>query len=120
MPYSIFLIFFVVLPISGVLFALRRSLRRIHILSLFVLAVVAIVYATAWDNYVVAAGVKYYDPRTLLNLILGYVPIEDYFLFILQAILIGLFTLWLWRRFYRAEFEHRSGERHHDPQKSKP
>jgi lycopene cyclase domain-containing protein len=108
MSYSLFLIFFVMLPVSGMLFALRRSLRRRHILLLFILAVVALLYSTPWENYLVASGVSYFDPKVVTN-ILGYVPLEEYLFLIMQAFLTGLIVLWLWRRYHRAEFNHRSG-----------
>ena len=107
MPYSVFLIFFVVLPFSGLLFALRRALRRIHVLIIVTLAVLTLVYVTPWDNYLVASGVKYFIAGEAT---LGYVPIGEYLFFILQAPLTGLFALWLWRRYYHTEFRHRSGD----------
>ena len=109
MPYSLFLMFFIVLPVSGMLFALRRSLRRKHLLILAVLAVLGLIYAIPWLNYVVASGVWYYDPKLVLTVPLGYAPLEDYAFFALQIMLTGLIGLWLWRRYYRTEFEHRSG-----------
>jgi lycopene cyclase domain-containing protein len=107
MPYSVFLIFFILLPFSGMLFAFRRSLRRIHIVIILTLAVLILAYVTSWDNYLVASGVKYYVAGETT---LGYVPILEYLFFVLQALLTGLFALWLWRRYYSEEFRHRSGD----------
>jgi len=64
----------------------------------------SVLYTTPWDNYLVATRVWYYDPALVLNAIIGYVPIEEYTFFILQTILTGLFTLWLWQRFYPADW----------------
>ena len=63
----------------------------------------AVIYTTPWDNYLVATGVWYYDPRLVLNRTIGYVPVEEYAFFILQAFLTGLFGMWLWNRFYHKD-----------------
>ncbi len=53
----------------------------------------AVVYTTPWDNYLVATGVWYYNPKLVTGLVIGYVPIEEYTFFILETILSGL---WWW------------------------
>jgi lycopene cyclase domain-containing protein len=53
----------------------------------------AVVYTTPWDNYLVATGVWYYNPKLISGLILGWVPIEEYTFFVLETILTGL---WWW------------------------
>lgn len=57
--------------------------------------VIALVYTTPWDNYLVATRVWWYDPALVTGITLGYVPIEEYTFFLLQPILTGLllFTL---------------------------
>ncbi len=60
--------------------------------------VVALVYTTGWDNYLVATRVWWYDPALVTGLTLGWVPIEEYTFFILQPILAGLWLLFLVRR----------------------
>jgi lycopene cyclase domain-containing protein len=101
MSYTQFLIVFVCVPLAGLAFLLRRRIRRVHLAALLGLAVVAVVYTTPWDNYLVATGVWYYDPRLVLNFIIGHVPIEEYAFFVAQTFLTGLFGLWLWGRLYR-------------------
>jgi lycopene cyclase domain-containing protein len=61
------------------------------------LCVVAFIYTTPWDNYLVATRVWWYDPQLVNGLILGYVPIEEYTFFLLQPIMTGLFALLLMR-----------------------
>lgn len=61
------------------------------------LCIVALIYTTPWDNYLVATGVWWYDPLLVNGLVLGYVPIEEYTFFLVQPIMTGLFTLWLMR-----------------------
>src|SRR5512139_922589 len=53
----------------------------------------AVVYTTPWDNYLVATGVWYYNPELVSGLVIGYVPIEEYTFFVLETILSGL---WWW------------------------
>jgi len=61
------------------------------------LCVVAFVYTTPWDNYLVASGVWYYDVNLVTGLVFGWVPIEEYTFFIVLPIMTGLFTLALMR-----------------------
>lgn len=60
--------------------------------------VVALVYTTPWDNYLVATGVWWYDPALVTGIIIGWVPIEEYTFFVVQPILTGMWLLWLARR----------------------
>lgn len=57
----------------------------------------ALVYTTPWDNYLVATHVWWYDPALVTGLLIGWVPVEEYTFFILQPILGGLWLL-LWAR----------------------
>ena len=56
---------------------------------------VALIYTTPWDNYLVATGVWWYDPTLVTGLKLGWVPIEEYTFFIVQTLMTGLWLLWL-------------------------
>lgn len=60
--------------------------------------IVALIYTTPWDNYLVAAGVWTYNPALVTGLVLGWVPIEEYTFFILQSILTSLWLFFLARR----------------------
>lgn len=60
--------------------------------------IVALVYTTPWDNYLVATRVWWYDPQLVTGATIGWVPIEEYIFFILQTLLTGLWLLWLARR----------------------
>jgi lycopene cyclase domain-containing protein len=57
----------------------------------------ALVYTTPWDNYLVAQGVWWYDPALVTGVTLGWVPIEEYTFFVLQTLMTGLLTLALLR-----------------------
>ena len=60
---------------------------------LFAIAGIALVYTTAWDNYLVYRGVWGYGEDRVIGTI-GYVPIEEYLFFLFQPILTGLFFYW--------------------------
>lgn len=57
------------------------------------MAVVALLYTTPWDNYLVSVGAwGYGEGRVLLRA--GHVPLGEYLFFVLQPVLAGL---WLYR-----------------------
>ena len=62
---------------------------------IFILIIVAVVYTTPWDNYLVATEIWWYDPDLVTGITIGWVPIEEYTFFITQTILIGLFWVLL-------------------------
>jgi lycopene beta-cyclase len=110
MPYALFLLLFVILPIFGFSYLLWGKLWRGLVVRLIIVAVIAVVYTTPWDNYLVATRVWYYDPKLILGWVIGYVPIEEYSFFVLQTFLTGLLGIWLWRRFYPRDFEREDQE----------
>jgi lycopene cyclase domain-containing protein len=57
------------------------------------LAVIAVIYTTPWDNYLVANRVWWYDPSLVLGITLGWVPLEEYAFFVVQSLLTGFLTL---------------------------
>lgn len=106
MTYFQVLAIFIVPPLLALLVAdrlwLRKNTRGMRIAVLPYLAValhiiLALVYTTPWDNYLVATGVWWYDPALVTGLRLGWVPIEEYTFFVLQTLLTGLWTLMLFR-----------------------
>jgi len=101
MTYFGFLLRFLVTPILLLLFVNWREKDKsasgfddsriwrgilIHIL-------IAVIYTTPWDNYLVATGVWYYDPGLVTGIVFGYVPLEEYTFFVLETLMIGL---WWW------------------------
>ncbi len=58
----------------------------------------AVLYTTPWDNYLVATNVWSYNPKLVTGLVIGYVPIEEYTFFIVETILAGLWWWFLARR----------------------
>lgn len=53
----------------------------------------ALLYTSPWDNYLVATGVWWYNPDLILGLTLWYVPLEEYLFFAGQTVLLGLVFL---------------------------
>jgi lycopene cyclase domain-containing protein len=109
MTYFGFLLRFLVIPILillGIALWDRRrgreraaSLRSWPVWAAIGLHVlVALVYTTPWDNYLVATSVWWYDPALVTGITLGWVPIEEYTFFVLQPILAGLWLAALARR----------------------
>ncbi len=99
MTYPLFLLIYLVIPIIVLGVLLRDRIRtRWWAIAVGLTILVALVYTTPWDNYLVASGVWYYDPMRVWDIILGYVPLEEYLFFVLQVVLTGLITLWLIRR----------------------
>ena len=64
---------------------------------------VALLYTTLWDNYLVATGVWWYEPSLVTGLTLGWVPIEEYTFFIVQTLMTGLWLVWLARKIEPAQ-----------------
>ena len=106
MTYFGFLFRFLVIPILillGVTYWNQRrgrerasSLRGTSIgLAIGIHVLIAVVYTTPWDNYLVATGVWWYDPALVTGIVIGWVPIEEYTFFVLQPILVGLWLVLL-------------------------
>ena len=96
MTYLAFHLCFILPPILLLLFVPPRPLRgasRWAVGALPVIALIAVVYTTPWDNHVVRIGVWDYGADRVVGTI-GFVPVEEYALFILQPLLTGL---WLYR-----------------------
>jgi lycopene beta-cyclase len=103
MTYLLFHLIFILPPI--LLLALQRSQPLAGVggrkawLSLCLIAAVAFVYTTPWDNYLIWRDVWHYGRDRVLGTV-GYVPVEEYLFFVLQPILTGL---WLYRLLSQTE-----------------
>jgi lycopene beta-cyclase len=75
--------------------------RRAVWIGIGIHVLLAVIYTTPWDNYLVATGVWYYNPRLVTGLLIGFVPIEEYTFFVLETILSGLWWWFLARQFTR-------------------
>src|SRR5512133_3182567 len=104
MTYFGFLLDFLVVPISIFVVIIywedkrNRQINSFHNgravwIGIAVHVILAVLYTTPWDNYLVATGVWYYNPKLVTGIVIGYVPIEEYTFFVLETILSGL---WWW------------------------
>jgi len=64
---------------------------RFALYALLLHVLLALVYTTPWDNYLVAREVWGYGAGRVLFTV-GFVPIEEYLFFIIQTLLTGLFV----------------------------
>ena len=101
MTYGEVLLWFVVPPLIVLAPLSWAGLRRFGGRGLWsapAVCVIAFVYATPWDNYLIWRGVWDSPPDRILGRIL-YVPIEEYVFFLLQPLLTGAWFGVLLRRF---------------------
>lgn len=97
MTYSLFHLIFILPAILWLAYQQPQPLAgvggRKAGLALLLIATVAFIYTTPWDNYLIWRNVWFYGRDRVLGTI-GYVPLEEYLFFVLQPILTGL---WLYR-----------------------
>ncbi len=109
MTYYGFLLRFLVIPILILAAIALRDRRRGRAMPSFLRSfplgraiaahmLIALIYTTPWDNYLVATGVWWYDPALVTGVTIGWVPIEEYTFFVLQPILAGLWLSFVARR----------------------
>lgn len=112
MSYFSFLLYFLVIPIIiFVVFTLMDRRRGAELpatlqawppwAAITLHVIIAVLYTTLWDNYLVATRVWWYDPELVTGITIGWVPIEEYTFFVLQPILAGLWLLILARHMAR-------------------
>lgn len=84
--------------------------NRAALISIGIHLLLAMVYTTPWDNYLVYRNVWGYPEGRVLFTI-GYVPFEEYLFFMFQTIIAALFLFFLARRGKPVNFEIGSGFR---------
>lgn len=100
MSYLAFHLVFILPPILLMAATLRGRLREIHPragLFLAAMALIALLYTTPWDNYLIWRGVWSYGADRVVGTI-GYVPVEEYLFFLFQPVLTGLWLFLVLRR----------------------
>lgn len=94
MSYATFLLLFIILPAVVLAVIQPRPLAGVGglraTISLPLVALIAFIYTTPWDNYLVYRDVWSYGQNRVIAVI-GFVPIEEYCFFLLQPLLTGLF-----------------------------
>lgn len=96
MTYLQFHLLFIVPPLLLLARGAGPRLRRVGAgarRGLLLMPLVALVYTTPWDNYLVHRGVWSYGADRVIGTV-GLVPLEEYLFFLLQPLLTGL---WLYR-----------------------
>ncbi|SPO26054.1 probable Bifunctional lycopene cyclase/phytoene synthase [Ustilago trichophora] len=79
------------LPLCAVLYLIARPfLTKLDRAKLILLPIIAFVWTTPWDNLIVKNRAWFYH-RHCIWFTIGYVPIEEYFFFIVQSL---ISTLW--------------------------
>jgi lycopene cyclase domain-containing protein len=110
MSYFGFLAVFLLIPtaILGAVSFLESRWRRASrlrmdirwgLVAVLLHVLIAVLYTTPWDNYLVATRVWWYAPNLVAGVTLGWVPIEEYTFFVLQTLMVGLWVLLLTRLF---------------------
>ncbi len=103
MTYAQFHLAFTIPPLIALALVQARPMAGIGARAalgwLGAVATIAFVYTTPWDNYLVYRDVWGYPDGAVLGT-LGYVPYEEYFFFLIQTFIVGLFYFALrgWRR----------------------
>jgi len=63
------------------------------------LCIVATLWTTPWDNYLVMSGVWNYPEVGHVLGVIGYVPIEEYAFFSIETVFVGM--LWIWQGYLK-------------------
>lgn len=107
MSYLMLLLIFLVTPTVLILVCVARraaheaELRRTLSVALPVLislVLLSAVYAAPWDKWMIDRGVFVYSPAKVAAWAYG-IPVEDFLLFALQSLFVGLWSLYLLGRF---------------------
>jgi lycopene cyclase domain-containing protein len=86
------LVFILPVLVLLVLAVVRRRPPAQRYGAYFLMPVIALLYTTPWDNYLVWRQVWGY-PQDRVLFRLGYVPVEEYLFFVLQPLVTGAFAL---------------------------
>ena len=98
MTYANFLLLFLVIPIIALVWLnVKAGFKRWGLLA--VLSLIALLYTTLWDNYLVANRIWWYAPSQVSGILFGWVPVEEYLFFLLQPVMTGLWTFLVIRNF---------------------
>lgn len=99
MTYFEFLLIFIIplVALGSMAFRKTNDPEKVYVLrGIILLAVLAVVYTTPWDNYLIMTHVWSYEDHRVLGKI-GYVPIEEYAFFVLQSFLSGYWCYFVQR-----------------------
>ena len=93
MTYLEFLILFIGIPLFAISFWAykKQCFDQKNITGIALMCVIALVYTTPWDNYLIMENIWSY-PTGVVFATIGYVPIEEYGFMVMQTMLAGV--LW--------------------------
>lgn len=105
MTYAQLLLLFVVAPTIALGVALLGRYRRRsqdaqgarwprYSVTLALMGI-ATLYTIPWDDHLIALGVWWYRPMSLLGPSIGHIPLEEALFFPLQTLLVGVWWIWL-------------------------
>ncbi|MHA1989757.1 MAG: lycopene cyclase domain-containing protein [Candidatus Hodarchaeales archaeon] len=115
MTYLEFLLLFIIIPlIFFLILNLTQKSNNIYSFSPYLaiagLSIIAFIYTTPWDNYLVAESIWFYDETLVTGLTIGWVPVEEYTFFIVQTILVGLIFLSIIKKIHFQKFSEQKNE----------
>lgn len=77
----------------GVLATISRPfISQSEVFKMASISVMAVLYTTPWDNFIISSGAWSYPPDRILAFV-GYTPVEEYMFFVVQTVLTVLWTL---------------------------
>lgn len=97
MTYAEFHLYYILPWIALLIFLTRNILQKNSKMIAAAIGfnmVLALVYTTPWDNYLIYKEIWTYPPERVVGRI-GYIPIEEYAFFILQTLMTGLLNVLL-------------------------
>eukprot|EP01084_Bolivina_argentea_P094792 170449_1 len=96
LTYGQFLAVFVIFPTICLFFSIASSSKtsKKELLWVGVVAFIAFVWTPIWDNYLVSNKIWWYDDNLVWNIIIGFVPLEEYCFFVLQPLFGGILLIY--------------------------
>ncbi|CAJ51148.1 lycopene cyclase domain-containing protein [Haloquadratum walsbyi] len=91
LSYAGFHVLFTLPPLAYLFVFGTTPTRRVARVGIILMTVVAVIYTTPWDNYLIQRGVWWYGPGDIFARIWK-APVGEYLFFILQPILTGLWV----------------------------
>lgn len=85
-------VYYTLPPTIILYFLLRPLISSFDKIKIIALCALAIIYTTPWDNYIIYQKAWWYRKDAVIGTI-GYVPIEEYFFFIIQTVFTSLWTM---------------------------
>ncbi|MEI6045606.1 MAG: lycopene cyclase domain-containing protein [Chloroflexota bacterium] len=99
MSYWQFLAFFLVLPLSGLLWWARHWLNRRFLIHLVYLVVISLIFTIPMDNFAISQGIWSFNLERTWRVTMFRIPVEEYFFYVLWIAMSSLLTLICWHGF---------------------